>query len=686
MVDLLHGIMMPRLLLKHSLNAWILLVIGSLFMISDAANVLDFPGPISCLKDGVQIQKPRGIRLAKWKSLHVVDITGAPSVGCSTAVEGKMVNIPGECMDYELESRFLHIAFKEPIGQDKVLYRIVCERFQADEAARGEVVHCQSNSMSTKVQRTLSPISDEVVAVPPRPWDIFIHDGTRFQLVTVGQARQQGYILTSDDEALFIEAFYNASGLRQYKMGNQIAYVGAVRMTSRSGTPRLLVDVPMACVTGTPSCNETYMTIAIPAFGGDLAGITMEGVDIALNPTALAQNGIVLETQSGGLHLNIKKSFLKVDVALGYNRYSLTSLILTFLLDGLTVSMQLSPTCVNLPSPQVASCTHNGFMWFEILEDFTSPKLNLDTVIFGDGTCRPWRTQNRLVYNVSLNSCGTRKLFVDGRIFYENEAHALWKDAPRRISRDSELRLTVRCYYNTAMNTPLRVQVVTLPPPVSSKSEGPLVFTLDLFPDDTFRNAYSEGQYPVVKTLRDPIYVEMRILNRNDPNLELVLDDCWATMSRDPTAVPQWNMVVDGCQEEKDNFQTVFHPVHDVDLPTHRKRFQVKTFAFVTSGEATTSLIFFHCSAVICDTLAPDSPLCTTRCPSSKKRDAVHVSKDSSVVSLPGPILLTTPRTSIKTQDETSVLEHLVIGLIPAFALAAVIIVVGLHFILKNTQ
>lgn len=61
-----------------------------------------------------------------------------------------------------------------------------------------------------------------------------------------------------------------------------------------------------------------------------------------------------------------------------------------------------------------------------------------------------------------------------------------------------------------------------------------------------FNSYYSELEYPVIKVLRDPVYVEVALLDRTDPNIVLTLGRCWATAGPYPHSLPQWDLLIDG--------------------------------------------------------------------------------------------------------------------------------------------
>lgn len=61
-----------------------------------------------------------------------------------------------------------------------------------------------------------------------------------------------------------------------------------------------------------------------------------------------------------------------------------------------------------------------------------------------------------------------------------------------------------------------------------------------------YTSFYTAADYPIQKVLRDPIYVQINIVERSDPNIVLKLGHCWATSSPNPQSLPQWDLLVDG--------------------------------------------------------------------------------------------------------------------------------------------
>ena len=64
--------------------------------------------------------------------------------------------------------------------------------------------------------------------------------------------------------------------------------------------------------------------------------------------------------------------------------------------------------------------------------------------------------------------------------------------------------------------------------------------------DEAYKSFYTVADYPIYKVLQEPVYVQVHILERTDPNIVLNLEKCWATADPSAASLPQWDLLVDG--------------------------------------------------------------------------------------------------------------------------------------------
>ncbi|KAM4701854.1 zona pellucida sperm-binding protein 4-like [Discoglossus pictus] len=282
-----------------------------------------------------------------------------------------------------------------------------------------------------------------------------------------------------------------------------------------------------------------------------------------------------------------------------------------------------------------AQCTTDGQLSVAVSKDVTLPPLLLSSVRFPGGLgsgCNPL-TQNAafVLYVFPLTDCGTTRKVDGGSVIYENDMVAdrdirNWQGAS--ITRDSTYRLHIRCGFTATGSVPLIVEVFTLPPPSPASSSGPLTLEMRIARDSTYSQYYTDGDYPIVKVLREPVFVEVRILYRSDPALNLVLEQCWATTSTNPLLQPQWPILVDRCPFTGDNYKTQQVPIGSsasISLPSYYERFIISTFTFMdtSSQQALGGLVYLHCSASVCIPSPSDS--CVAACGISKNRNGQWV-------------------------------------------------------------
>uniref|UniRef100_A0A8C2XH48 Zona pellucida sperm-binding protein 4 n=1 Tax=Cyclopterus lumpus TaxID=8103 RepID=A0A8C2XH48_CYCLU len=306
-------------------------------------------------------------------------------------------------------------------------------------------------------------------------------------------------------------------------------------------------------------------------------------------------------------------------------------------------------------------CTKNGQFIVVVARDATVPNIDLESILLlskASGCTHVDSNSDFAIYNFPVTSCGTVVLEEPGVIIYENKMFSSYEvETGRRgvITRDSHYELLFQCRY---IGTTVQTVVVEVLPlgiaPLSVAVLGPIRVELRLGSgqciskgcnevDVAYDSYYTEADYPVRKVLRDPVYVEVQLLEKTDPNLVLTLGRCWATTKPNPHSLPQWDILTDGCPCRNDNYLSSLVPVgafSGLDFPSHYRRFLFKMFTFVdpTSVTPMREQVYIHCSTAVCTTTGSRScePICYR-----KKRDVMAVDQTSSepkVVVSVGPV------------------------------------------------
>ncbi|XP_077378199.1 zona pellucida sperm-binding protein 4-like [Festucalex cinctus] len=312
-------------------------------------------------------------------------------------------------------------------------------------------------------------------------------------------------------------------------------------------------------------------------------------------------------------------------------------------------------------------CTRDGQFVVVVARDSTLPPVDVTSVSLmemNDPTCNAVDTTDTFaIFQFPMTLCGTTVKEEDGYVVYENHMSSAYEVGigPRgSITRDSHFELLFQCRYSSTGVEALVIEVNALPPPVPVAAGGPLRVELRLGNGECFSKGcveeeaaynsfYTAADYPVTKVLKQPVYVEVRILDRSDPNIVLNLERCWATTTPNLNSIPQWDLIVDGCPYNDDRYQTTLVPVQasaSVLYPTHYKRFIFKMFSFVDPNHFNPQRdrVFIHCATAVCNPSSTNScdPPCHHRHQFAGKPSA-HKSQSRDVVSS-RPVILTPMR------------------------------------------
>ncbi|XP_039598498.1 zona pellucida sperm-binding protein 4-like [Polypterus senegalus] len=338
-------------------------------------------------------------------------------------------------------------------------------------------------------------------------------------------------------------------------------------------------------------------------------------------------------------------------------------------------------------------CTLDGQFVVVVSENVTLPSLDLGSIQLVDSSspsCSPVTSLSSFVlYQFPVSACGSTVQLSGGNVTYQNTMSAAItvRSGPEgSITRDSVYKLFFQCTYSGSQDVQVEAEVYTVAPPLPVVEQGPFDLELVIATDSSYGSYYVDADYPVTKTLRDPVAVEVHIVNRTDPNLVLTLGDCWVTPGPSASSQPQWSLLVNGCPYAGDNYLTSLETVDStsgVVYPSHYKRFVFEMFAFVdpVARQALAEKIFIYCVAAACYPSATDP--CTQSCPvrrSGRAADKVAqiVSSRKNMLIHSGPVVFVADgmQTSRLGQKASLPTGYLVLG--AAAAMLMVILVLAI--------
>ncbi|XP_054618282.1 uncharacterized protein LOC129172505 isoform X2 [Dunckerocampus dactyliophorus] len=284
--------------------------------------------------------------------------------------------------------------------------------------------------------------------------------------------------------------------------------------------------------------------------------------------------------------------------------------------------------CCNFPL-KTTECHPNGTMTALAVKVESVPNLIPNWLTLKDKACKPTFSNDRFAYfYFSVDSCGTTRMFFDNYMLYQNEIGLYYntKGASYTAPVDPDYRQTISCYYTINETQTVGFGHKSRSTyPAAEIGLGQLSVQMRLAQDLSYDLFYQAGDYPVVKYLREPLYFEVELMNTRDPNLALILENCWATAHPDRASLPSWDIIVDTCGNHDDSYMALFHPVMvdtRVNIPSHFKRFSVQMFTFTRDNEVLQDEIYVHCDVVVCDINSQAEDACRGQCKHPSPRNS----------------------------------------------------------------
>ncbi|NWR48255.1 ZP2 protein, partial [Regulus satrapa] len=412
--------------------------------------------------------------------------------------------------------------------------------------------------------------------------------------VTVHEAVQHGYLIyrtrySNGSKAYVIQVPLDATSVKkEYMRDDMRAYTVNVTLTFITYPSNEIFVVPVIALSAVkdavlPSargfCDGRNLHLIITPGNVDQNWLPFIS-DWHLTQEAAQKYNIIL--RDNGTHLAISVPFLSSYVS--YEAFHTSAIKASFhltLKDGITLAQRrdFSVSCI-FSSSELIQCMPNGTVIITAVKLLGGEDLDTALLVLRDRQCKPSLvTEKTATFKFNVNTCGTSRKFNSTAVTYENEILYF------RPGNEAPIyQLKFLCSYAVKQTADVQYESKKNPPPTMKPGFGCLALSLKLFKDISYSEPHQESEYPVVKYLREALYFEVELLQPKDARLDLNLDECWATNSQSQDSLPQWHILIHGCENNKDSYRTVFHKVNyslRVKFPQHFKRFEVRMFTFV---------------------------------------------------------------------------------------------------------
>ncbi|XP_078687686.1 uncharacterized protein LOC144919908 [Branchiostoma floridae x Branchiostoma belcheri] len=310
--------------------------------------------------------------------------------------------------------------------------------------------------------------------------------------------------------------------------------------------------------------------------------------------------------------------------------------------------------------------------------------VDVDTLHLSDDTCRATYTETEVTIRTGLQECGTTQESSDDKLIFSNEAFGSPVVQDNGAVRGATFSKSFQCEFvsqfvisqeqNILFNIPpSRVQVVN--------AENQFTFEMHMFPSVDFTETYKSADYPVQVSPSDQVHFGLSVNSPLD-NLELFALHCLATPSDDPEASPSVNIIQDGCDIDT---TLQLNNARSGDMASY---YSIQSFTFPNVDDP--SLVYIHCTMVVCFKDDPDSR-CSEGCiPATRRRRAVSdmsearvrraSERDETVTISQGPLKV------VRGEKQASAVPTVGIAVGTAAGIAGVLLMVAAVFLVSKRR